>query len=350
MVHPNSPQDSSSVKCLTADLLSYDGPRGILVGLVLEVVGILERSAEFRIDPEADVTEGKTRSGGGIALSPAHAALCSDEPRRTAMFLRGVNDAILEALAMRKSPDEPIQVLYAGTGPFGTLVIPLMTVFPPEDVRFTMLDIHAVSIDSVKSIVRRLKLDKSVASYVVADACAYCIPENEIPEVIVSETMDAALESEPQVAIMRHLLGQAPGARLVPESVRVDAVLLDTSSEPGVVEPDLENSIPASSPDRIPFGSVFTLDAEAIKSWACLTGERLPAGSLEVPRSPGSHYKPFFFTTIITHGDHILRTHDSGLTSPRAFPGDGELTSGELVHFHYRLGRSPGLGYSSGES
>ena len=343
---PDAISDVAELKRLTAEVLSYEGHRGILVGLVMEMVSILERSAEFQIDPDTDVVDGESNSGEGLAISPAQAALCADQERRTAIFLRGVDDAITKALASSKASKKPVHVLYAGSGPYATLCIPLMTLFPPEDVRFTILDIHSISIESVKSIVCRLHLEERVASYVVADACQYAIPEGEIPDVIVSETMDAALKTEPQVAIMRHLLSQAPAARLVPESVQVDAVLLDTSKEPARIEPDLENSIPKSSPDRIPLGPVFTLDASAIESWATLAGDQLPAASIEIPKVPDAHYKPYLFTTIVAHGSHILRTHDCGLTSPRAFPENGEVAAGDLIDFHYRLGASPCLVYS----
>ena len=103
---------------------------------------------------------------------------------------------------------------------------------------------------AVKSIVRRLRLGGSVASYVVADACHYKIPKDEMPDVILSEPMNAALEFEPQVAIMRHLLGQAPGARLVPESVQVDeelgpGAMLDHMREAHDEEVDCDESLNA---------------------------------------------------------------------------------------------------------
>jgi len=339
-----STSDTDELRRLTSLVLDHDGPRGILVGIIIEIVEILERAAIFQIDPEADVTEGETHSAEGLAISPTQAALCADDPRRTAMFLRGAHDAISKALAASTSP-KPVHVLYAGSGPYATLAVPLMALFSPELVRFTILDLHKISIKSVKSIVRRLHLGGSVASYAVADACHYTIPKDEIPDVILSETMNAALDFEPQVAIMRHLLGQAPGALLVPESVQVDAYLVDTSKEITVVLPELEDGPPESHPDRIPAGPVFSLDASAIASWAGLGDDRLPAAAVRLPPAPNPSYKPYLFTTIVTHGDHILRTHDSGLTSPRAFPEKGPLVSGQVIQFHYRLGASPALTY-----
>ena len=71
---PESTSNVAELRRLTAELLSYDESRGMLVGLVMEIVEILERSAEFQIDPDTEVTDGETRSGDGLALSPAHAA------------------------------------------------------------------------------------------------------------------------------------------------------------------------------------------------------------------------------------------------------------------------------------
>jgi hypothetical protein len=81
-----------------------------------------------------------TRLPDGVALSPVLAAECTKDPVRTAMLLRGVNAALGEAL--RRFPDETIEVVYAGTGPLAPLVIPLMPRFRHAPVAVTFLDIH----------------------------------------------------------------------------------------------------------------------------------------------------------------------------------------------------------------
>ncbi len=326
---------------LTLALLNEDGSRGILAGIVGELVDILENASDFQIDRDSTVVEGETASGDGLAISPMQAALCAGEFQRTAVFLRGLRDAILEAVE-RRSP-EPVRVLYAGSGPYATLAVPLMTVFPPEKVRFTVLDIHAESIASAQSVVHRLGLDRSVASFVLADACEYTIPADATPDIILSETMSAALEREPQVAIMRHLLGQAPDAVIVPASVRVEAFLVDTEKEIDVVVPDSGGAPVAGQPDRVLVGPVFELNASTIRSWASLSGDRLPAAAIHIPPPPNPHYRPFLFTTVATHGEHVLRTHDSSVTGIREVTGIGDISSGRSVQFHYRLGTAPRL-------
>jgi hypothetical protein len=332
---------SEEFKRLTLETLTYDGPRGILAGLVGELVDILENVADFQIDSQLDVVEGETASGEGLAISPTQAAMCAGEYQRTAIFLRGLHDAIAEAVES-KSPD-PVRVLYAGSGPYATLAAPLMTIFPPEKVRFTVLDLHLVSIESAKSVVSRLGLDRSVEAYVLADACEYTIPDDAIPDIILSETMSTALEKEPQVAIMRHLVGQAPDAVIVPEAVRVNAFLVDTSVEPAIIVPDSAGPLAKGQPDRIPVGPVFELNASTIRSWASLTEDRLPAAAIRIPPPPNPSYRPFLFTTITTHGDHVLRTHDSSLTGIREITGIENLAAGRTLQFHYRLGADPRL-------
>ena len=328
-------------KRLTREVLNYKGHRGILAGVVDELVGILENVSEFEIDPQLDITEGETACSEGLAISPTQAAKCAGEFQRTTTFLRGLHDAIAEAVES-KSP-ELVRVLYAGSGPYATLAVPLMTVFPPERVRFTVLDMHEVSIASAKSVVSRLGLDRSVDSYVLADACDYTIPGGEIPDIILCESMSTALEREPQVAIMRNLLGQAPDAVIVPESVRVDAFLVDTSKAPDLIVPESEDPSGKWQPDRVAVGPVFELNTSTIRSWASLSGDRLPAAVIRLPASPGPRYRPFLFTTIATHGEHVLLTHDCNLTGIREITSIDDISAECAVQFHYRLGAAPCL-------
>lgn len=326
---------------LTREVLTHDGQRGVLAGIVYELAEILECAAELQVDPESSVLEGETELSEGVAISPIQAAMCAGDFQRTAVFLRGLHAAIEEAVERRSSV--PVRILYAGSGPYAMLAVPLMTVFPPEAVRFTLLDMHPVSIESAKSVVHRLGLDGSVEAYVLADACEYTIPSDSLPDIIVSETMSTALEKEPQVAIMRHLLGQAPDAVIVPESVRVDAFLVDTSVEPDRIMPESMASVSSGQPDRILVGKVFELSTSTIQSWMSLSGEYLPAATISIPPSPEPSYRLFLFTNISTYGGHILKTHDSGLTAIREVVNFGRLPQGGTVSFHYRLGVDPCL-------
>ena len=90
----------------------------------------------------------------GFAISPKYAAGCLLDYHRTKKFLRGIAAAIEEAF--RRFPGQVIEIVYAGCGPYGTLLIPLCTRFSSDTIRFTFIDSHQRSLDSVRTIVERL--------------------------------------------------------------------------------------------------------------------------------------------------------------------------------------------------
>ena len=129
----------------------------------------------------------------------------------------------------------------------------------------------------------------------------------------------------------------------MPESVRVDAFLVDTAKKIDVIVPEEEGQPSKGQPDRIPVGPVFELNAATIRSWASLSGDRLPAAAIHIPPPPEPLYRAYLFTTITTHGKHLLRIHDSSLTGIREVTGIDDISTGCSMQFHYRLGASPSL-------
>ena len=130
---------------------------------------------------------------------------------------------------------------------------------------------------------------------------------------------------------------------IVPESIRVEAFLVDTENEIDIVVPERKGAPTEGQPERIPVGPVFELNASTIRSWQSISGDRLPAASLRLPTPPNQHYRPFLFTSITTHGEHVLRTHDSSLTGIREIADIVEIADGREVQFYYQLGSDPRL-------
>lgn len=260
----------------------------------------------------ADVPEDDLRLASGLALSPRLAAQCLLDAPRTAAFLRGTLAAISEAL--RRFPEAPIEVVYAGTGPFATLVLPLFERLDPRRVRFTLLDVDERSIESVRSLVEAFGFRAYVKAIVRADATAY---RHDAPvHVVVTETMQRALSREPFVAIVRNLAPQLiEGGLLVPERVALDLVLLDANEEQA------------------------RWNGASAEHLATIDTERETHATL--PRAPEKW--PALFTTIHVFGDHKLLPYESGLTAPEILWELVPLTHELPLAFHYETCAEPGV-------
>jgi hypothetical protein len=305
--------------------------------LRIEVLGLKEillKLASLEVNLTSDISLGETRTDSGRAISPMMAVMCVDDIARTVAFIRGINAAI--ANMKRRFPGEPVRILYAGCGPLATLAIPQLAIFSLADVSFTLIDINADSIASTRSIIDALGYSTGVEAYFVGDIMSYQIERSREPHIVLIEVMNAALKGEPQVAVARHLMAQAPNTLLLPQSVSVSLELIDQSKEFSFDGQSLER-------DRMPLGTVFTLDQSSIGSWCDIVDDFLPAATIQLPAFIEDRYTPHLRTSICVFGDHVLGDYDSGLTYPKRLSEYGSFKDGETLNFAYRLGRNPTL-------
>jgi len=261
-----------------------------------------------------------TALASGTALSPSAAATCTRDGMRTAMFARGLRDAIAEA--QRRFRGETIEVLYAGTGPFAALAVALMTILSASEVRFTLIDCHEESLASVRTVLRHFGFKKFVRAIVAADASVYRLSTQV--HVVVAEMMQRALGVEPQVEVFRNLASQLrANAILVPEQVTVDLVLGDPQLAPG---------------------SFVGTVAELSDAMLCAPDRRnrIDVRTLTLGRVPLAA-SAMYATTIRAFGRHVLREFDSGLTHPEVVRDLLNLREGERIAFWYEIGARPGI-------
>ncbi|MBY6205689.1 hypothetical protein [Halomonas denitrificans] len=323
------------IESLVRSLLDERNPTFSLRPEVLELLQHLGRLTGYVRPADEPLDVGETATTQGLAISPGHAVICGEDVARTVVFLRGVS-AALDA-ATRAKPGA-VEVLYAGCGPYALLLVPLLAARSDVAVRATLIDIHSESIERVRHLLRMLDLENAAVRLEVADAADYRIAADRRPDLIVAEVMQAALGKEPQVAVTRNLVQQAPDALLVPEQVRIDVVLVDLSKEF-----DLSGDGSGPERDRIELGTAFRLDRDRALAWAGEKGPVLEGPVLEVPAWPGGRYDAMLFTRIRAFGDHRLEAYDSGLTSPRPLALDRWPVAGEGLRFRYRLGARPEL-------
>ena len=272
----------------------------------------------------------------GLAISPKVAADCMHDAIRTAQYLRATHAAVLAA--QQRFPNQTLEILYAGCGPFAPLAIPLATQFKPEEIRFTLLDVHQRSLDSARRAFESLGLSAFVRAYHQCDATTYKHPAANALHIVVTETMQSALLNEPQVSIALNLAPQlCEGGILIPESVAIDACLWDLEYKP------------AGGMTRIQLGRVIELTLETCRDLAKKLGcdlsedQRIPVRSVETPPDATDTFYLTLLTTIRVFGSFVLSEYESLLTYPIVMHDLGKIRGGMKIEFYYQLGRKPGF-------
>lgn len=322
------------LRLLTEQLLDERHPPHTLQEQAAELAELLIALGE--VHPRTEMlSDGQIQTPNGLAVSSGVAATCARDGVRTIQYLRGVMEAITRI--RQRHCGRPARILYVGCGPMATLATPLMSLLGPDQAQFTLIDFHPAAIASVRTLHRKLGVSDRVAGALAGDATTYRIDPECPPDLIMMEIMLAALETEPQVAITRHLLAQAPEALLIPEEVGVDLNWVDPVVEFGELPPEEERA------RRIAGGRAFSLNRETILAWRDGGKEWLPGNTLRTPQEIGSRHQPQWFTRMQIFGQQGLDYYDSGLTHPRSAGIAGRLRPGCRVRVMYRLGERPEL-------
>jgi hypothetical protein len=282
----------------------------------LELSTIIKRYKSFVLElanVEMDTPEAREDiySNNGKAVGTVWAAFCLDDMIRTKMFVQGIFNAI-EYLKTKNH--QTVHVLYAGTGPFATLALPIMAAYSPEEVQFTLLEINDLSLKAVKNVIHALNFDKYVRDFVQADATKHILDAPNEVDIVLSETMQCGLGKEQQVPIVENLMKQVrKDAILIPEKVRIDLALLKTT----VFEEDEKEE-----DYMLRLGELFELSAQTLatefsKAWR--VGEQLffPKKNFFISKEQFDAFKQLVLITEIQVFDKVKITfNQSSLTIP----------------------------------
>jgi hypothetical protein len=282
-----------------------------------------------------------TELATGKAISPLGAARCLQDFRRTAVFLQAM-DAALHA-AFERFPGETIHVLEAGCGPLAPLALPFALRYSPEQVIFTLLDLHSAALEAAQRVVDELGLRRSVRAFVAEEATSVRFAEKERPHVIACEMLQAALTSEPQVAATLNLAPQLrTGGFFLPEQVDVDAVLFDSGARlRAVTNHSGDAALAAHAITGL--GNVFSLDAHALEKLNSGERESLAVAKLNVPSHDLARRRLHLFTRISVFREHRLIEFESAITQPQRVKYPATLAKGGKVSFTYEVAKEPGL-------
>lgn len=274
----------------------------------------------------------------GMALGTTWAAYCLDDFLRTKRFIKGIHQAVTQLI--QAGQNRPVHLLYAGTGPFATLILPLTRYFTPGELQLTLLEINPISFHNLERVVKILKLEDFVQSLTLADATQYQIPAGKKVDILLSETMQAGLRREAQVPIFHHLLSQpeAADAILIPERIEL---FLGAYSSRMSTEKDVSRIIK--------FGSFFCLDrdqllSETFRDFSSSQSDTFSSSEFTIPDSLHEQYDSMaIFTEIDIFQEQKLAFNESGLTVPLMLRDlRRDPAAGQTVSIAYTLKDEPG--------
>lgn len=251
----------------------------------------------------------------GLAVALGHAAHCLIDMMRTTRFLRGIYKAIHDQLDLHS----PIKILYAGCGPYATLLTPLTTQFSSEQVRFTMLDINPQSTAAMEKLYTHLGLNGYLEEVIVADAVSSDFQPGCSFDIIISETMAQALRVECQVPLTRNTVRYLKDTgTFIPQRITVDVSLRGSS----------EN---AENTSDIHLGNIYDLNFRSVpeKGFSC---------QFDVPESDFNSL--LLDTTIQVYKEEVIKPFQSGLTSPIPIMKDFSGLKPKTINFEYTEGQS----------
>ncbi len=284
------------------------------------------------LDIEAGENRESTYLPAGKALAPSLAAYCVLDFVRTRVFLRGILKAIQTAL--KQFPDEQLQILYAGPGPFATLALPLFPLLDPQRVKFTFLEISERSIAYLTKALDAFAFHPWVGEILQDDATTYQAKAATPPHLIIIEMLQAGLRMEPQVAATQNLARQmAPGGILIPQRISVKAGLLH----------------PKRNQERMtsmegPSGAVFHLLGAVLElsQNGAVPDPQGPEIILDAPAVPDPGFSQLaLFTNIQVFGDERLNNWDSALTQHLPLTRILSENPWKQAGFKYLLGPEP---------
>lgn len=279
----------------------------------------------------------------GKAIGPKWASLCVDDLQRTIKFCRGIYKAV--SVKRKENPDQKVHILYAGTGPYATLVLPLTTVFSPDEITFTLLEINKKSFAALKETIHYFGVENYIYALENEDATTYQLPSKKI-DIVLVEAMMFSLKGEHQVPIVYNIINQLPkDVILIPDDITLNLLAVNS-------ERRHNNKITIEEPisyyQRL--GTLFILNKEEIHQNKDSFFEAFPnyefkETKIEIPTNIVQKFDELHIETRITiFGDEVLEIDESGLTVlDKIHQFKSMMAPSKYLVSNYMCGQQPGL-------
>ncbi len=250
--------------------------------------------------------------------------------------------AYLCTLKLLNQRTKPIRILYAGTGPYATIVLPLLYLFSDEEISITAIEINNDSYVAASHLIRKLEKEKYFDSFLLTDAITYT-PNTEF-DIIISETMDKALTREPQLAIFSNLINYlSPAGHLIPECIKVDLVASSIYLEkdvPYYCFDDTETR-QVNQKHRQFIDNVICADRQFFEMHKLIPNQSLLLKTVKTSNIKRNLNELIFITEVKVFDNVVLLEDDSTLTKKYICYSFTEMDKGKEFDLHYLNNGSP---------
>lgn len=292
------------------------------------------------IDIYSDESRQDIHSSNGKAIGTTWAAMCLEDILRTKKFINGVFKAIEK---LKQQGKETIHILYAGTGPFATLLLPVFAYYTPKELKATLIEINTESFGFMKDLIQRLDFDGHVVAYKNEDATKYKIENPENIDIVLSETLQRGLVVEQQVPITINLLRQIPQpVILIPEQLALDICWMNHSGFVNRTHETNENSycLPIKRLIEINKKSHIDLTFDFNNSdTQILAQEKIELSS---NKQQSDYNNLALITRIKVFEDEEILMNESGLTLPIFLKIPIKTNEVQTLTISYKIDKVPG--------
>lgn len=285
----------------------------------------------------------------GYSLDPMGALNCISDVLRTVKYMRGINIALKDLRNLL--PDSIINIVYAGCGPFASLLLPLAATMNLSKMKMYLVDINLESLQNVRMLIQGLELSEEPFELICADASTFRFNSELSMHMLITETMYPALNKEPQVAITLNLASQLyENGILIPQEVIINAFVSDPAVEFSEKDKNKRSTdfLDEIKSRRTSLGKVFSLGLTKINECKDENGEidtaeifKLEAGEIIMPKSVRQDDALMLATRIIVYKDIVIEEYESGLTAPFIYDKEYNKQPGAVLKFYYEISEYP---------
>lgn len=292
---------------------------------------------------ENDISYNPIYLSNGVAVSPEIAVHCFQDYIRTHRFMLALYRAVQEKL--EQFPKRKIKILYAGCGPYCPLILPLLYLFNSTNIEIDVIEINPYSLKSAKQIISFIGKNQYIKKILCIDATQYKPEKEDCFDIIISETMDKALEIEPQVSIFLNLFSYLKKEGiLIPEKVTVDLYATDIRKEKSSdYEFYLDTSTTKSNQIQRTFiKNIITLDKSFLKlQHSKKNQENIYLTSLKISDLATENIDLLYITSLKIYKSITLSEDESLLTLKVYALTLTDKIIDSQVEFSYRLNNDP---------